>query len=288
MLAEALAGGRQWLGMGESARLLDCYGIAVPGWLAAADPAGAGEAAERLGGRVALKAQGAGIMHKTELGAVRVGLAGAAEVCAGREGGGRRPCQGQASSPRLSSCRAWSRAGWSCLVGVVADPVFGPVLACGAGGIQAELLKDVAVRVCPLGPEEAGEMIRSLATFPLLSGFRGGPKADLDALKALLLRVERDGRRPPRDCRAGSQSGHGWRRQRHRGRRQDQGEGHRPAAAVAEHMGMRWAPRRRLGSFRSHTEPRSVLPADGAEILRVVVRSLACKESGSKTQRPGW
>jgi acyl-CoA synthetase (NDP forming) len=79
--------------------------------------------------------------------------------------------------------------GTELLVGVVSDPVFGPVLACGAGGTQAELLKDVAVRICPLNRQEAGEMVRSLAVYPLLTGYRGAPGADLGALEDLLLRI---------------------------------------------------------------------------------------------------
>jgi acyl-CoA synthetase (NDP forming) len=75
------------------------------------------------------------------------------------------------------------------LVGVVHDASFGPVLACGAGGTAAELLKDVAVRITPLTDLDAAEMVRSLATFPLLEGYRGAPKADVAALEDLLLRV---------------------------------------------------------------------------------------------------
>jgi len=63
------------------------------------------------------------------------------------------------------------------------------VLACGAGGTQAELLRDVTVRICPLSPSEAAEMVRSLAVYPLLTGFRGAPEADLPALEELILRV---------------------------------------------------------------------------------------------------
>ena len=79
--------------------------------------------------------------------------------------------------------------GTELLIGVVSDPLFGPVLACGAGGIQAELLKDVAVRICPLSAREASEMIRSLAIYPLLTGFRGAAGADLAALEGVLLRI---------------------------------------------------------------------------------------------------
>ena len=80
-------------------------------------------------------------------------------------------------------------SGVELLVGVVNDATFGPVLACGAGGTQAELLKDVSVRICPITQDEASEMLRSLATFPLLTGFRGSPGVDLDAVHELLLRV---------------------------------------------------------------------------------------------------
>ena len=75
------------------------------------------------------------------------------------------------------------------LVGVVHDPQFGPVVACGAGGVQVELLKDVSVRLSPLSNDDASEMIRELKTYPLLTGFRGSPPVDVAALEQGLLRV---------------------------------------------------------------------------------------------------
>jgi acyl-CoA synthetase (NDP forming) len=75
------------------------------------------------------------------------------------------------------------------LVGVTHDPQFGPVVACGAGGVQVELIKDISVRLTPVTPEDASEMIRGLKTYPLLDGFRGGPKYDVAALEEGLLRV---------------------------------------------------------------------------------------------------
>ena len=80
-------------------------------------------------------------------------------------------------------------AGVEMLVGVVHDALFGPVVACGAGGVTAELLKDVAVRITPLTDRDAAQMVTSLRTFPLLDGFRGAPKADIDSLEQVLLRV---------------------------------------------------------------------------------------------------
>lgn len=75
------------------------------------------------------------------------------------------------------------------LLGVVHDPQFGPVVACGAGGVQVELLKDVSVRLTPLSNEDAAEMIRELKTYPLLEGFRGSVAADVAALEDGLLRL---------------------------------------------------------------------------------------------------
>jgi acyl-CoA synthetase (NDP forming) len=80
-------------------------------------------------------------------------------------------------------------AGVEMLVGVVNDPSFGPVVACGAGGTAVELLRDVEVRIIPLSDVDAAAMVRSLATFPLLDGYRGAPPADVAALEDLLLRV---------------------------------------------------------------------------------------------------
>ncbi len=188
VLAGALETGGEWLGTEEIAQLLDCYGIAMPRWRVATDPAEAGTAAEELGGRVALKAQGPAILHKTELGAVSVGLEGSAEVS--REAKAIDERLGHAGIERESFLvQEMSDGGAELLVGVVSDPMFGPVLACGAGGTQAELLGDMGVRICPITGADAAETIRSLATFPLLTGFRGGPEADLGALEDLLLRV---------------------------------------------------------------------------------------------------
>jgi acyl-CoA synthetase (NDP forming) len=75
------------------------------------------------------------------------------------------------------------------LVGMVNDRLFGPVIACGAGGTTAELQKDVAIRLTPLTDREAGEMVRSLRMFPLLDGYRGRPRLDVRALEEILLRV---------------------------------------------------------------------------------------------------
>jgi acetyl coenzyme A synthetase (ADP forming)-like protein len=188
IIAAALKGEDAWLGAEEIAALLDCYGIRMPDWQLAADPAAAAHAAEELGTPVALKAQGPQILHKSEIGAIRTGLQDATAVA----GAAVQIDEALAAAGlRRASFLVQSMAEGSVemLVGIANDPAFGPVLACGAGGTRAELHPDIAVRICPVCAAEAGEMLRSLATFPLLTGFRGEPAVDLLALEELLERV---------------------------------------------------------------------------------------------------
>ncbi len=188
VLARALEREGEWLAPAETAELLDCYGIATPPWRLAADPAAAAHAAEELGGPVALKAQGPEILHKSDLGAVRTGLADPTAV-AGAAVQMDEALAAAAVEREGFLVQAMAGDGIELLVGIAEDPGFGPVLACGAGGTRAELARDLAVRICPVTAEEAAEMIRSLALFPLLRGYRGEPAADLAALEQLLLRV---------------------------------------------------------------------------------------------------
>jgi acyl-CoA synthetase (NDP forming) len=188
LIAEALESGEEWMQMDDASRLLRCYGIPIPAWRIARDPSAAGEAADQLGSSVALKAQGAGLLHKSEMGAIRARLSGGGQVRQAAEemdaavaaAGGKR---------EYFVIQAMAEPGQELLVGVVEDPTFGPVLACGAGGTQAELIKDVSVRICPITRGDASQMLRSLSTFPLLTGYRGRPPVDLETLENLLLRV---------------------------------------------------------------------------------------------------
>ena len=75
------------------------------------------------------------------------------------------------------------------IVGLTQDPSFGPLIMFGLGGIQVELIKDVAFRIHPLTDVDARDMVRSIKGFPLLTGWRGSPPTDIEALEQLLLRV---------------------------------------------------------------------------------------------------
>ena len=186
--ARALAGGAGWLEPGDVASLLSCYGLSPAEYRVAETPEEAAVRAGELGAPVALKLVAPGLVHKTEASAVRLGLEGEdAVTSAAREMAERVAAAGHVVQGFL--VQRMVSTGVEMLVGVVHDPVFGPVVACGAGGTAVELLKDVAVRITPLTDVDASEMVRSLATFPLLDGYRGAPRADVAALEDVLLRV---------------------------------------------------------------------------------------------------
>lgn len=143
----------------------------------------AADAAQSVGGTVALKVVSADLPHKTEAGGVMLGLEGAAAVQAAYRELQARVAQRRPDATRDGALVArMVQGGTECIAGVRQDPVFGPVLLVGLGGIHAELLRDVAVRVLPVDREEALAMVRELRAFAVLDGARGRPPADLDGL----------------------------------------------------------------------------------------------------------
>ena len=187
VIAEALARREEWMSSESAAQLLACYGVPLVETRHAGTPDAAAHAAAELGSAVALKAIAPGVLHKSDVGGVRLGLLPnavqrAAEQMAGDFEAAGHPLTGFQLQPMVP-------AGVEMIVGVVQDEHFGPVLACGAGGTATELLKDVSVRITPITRGEAGAMVRSLRTYPLLDGYRGAPKTDVAALIDVLLRV---------------------------------------------------------------------------------------------------
>lgn len=188
LLARAQPDRDGWLDPAQVAQLLACYGLPMVDQEFVATPEEAAAAAERIGGAVALKGISPGIVHKTEAGLVRLGLTGAEAVrMAADEMAATLAAQGR-PSPSFVVQRMVS-GGVEMIVGIVHDPQFGPVVACGAGGVLVELIKDLTVRLTPISPEDAAEMLRGLKTYPLLQGYRGSPPCDVGALQDILLRV---------------------------------------------------------------------------------------------------
>jgi acyl-CoA synthetase (NDP forming) len=77
------------------------------------------------------------------------------------------------------------------IIGVTQDPLFGPLIAFGLGGVLVEILADMCFRIAPLTDRDAAEMIRSIRGYRLLAGYRGQPPADLEAIQDSLLRISR-------------------------------------------------------------------------------------------------
>jgi acetyl coenzyme A synthetase (ADP forming)-like protein len=187
IVAESLAGGG-WLVPDRVAALLAAYGVSQVEARIAATPAAVGRCAAELGGPVAIKAIAPGLVHKADVGGVRLGLDGpTAATRAAREIGASLRAAGHV--PVGYVVQAMAPAGVEILVGAVGDPDFGPVVACAAGGGNVELLGDVQTRLAPLSRADATEMLTALRTYPLLDGYRGAPRADVPALQDVLVRV---------------------------------------------------------------------------------------------------
>jgi acetyl coenzyme A synthetase (ADP forming)-like protein len=185
IVAESLEDGGGWLSPERALALLGCYGIPVARWVRAATPDEAAAGARQIGTKVVLKAVGP--LHKTDAGAVKLGLSGPDAVL--DEAAAMQRRLEESGTPSDGFLLQEVVDGHEMLVGVAFDPTFGPVVVCGAGGTAAELLRDVSVRVTPLTDVDASEMVRSLRTFPILSGYRGAPPSDVASLEELILRV---------------------------------------------------------------------------------------------------
>jgi len=187
ILAEALTRREQWMSGEAAGELLACYGVPLVETRYAGSPEEAGHAAHELGTAVAVKAVAPGVLHKTDAGGVRLGVKPNAVERAAEQMA--RDFEKAGHPVARFQLQPMVPQGVEMIVGVVQDEHFGPVIACGAGGTATELMKDVSVRITPITHRDAVQMVRSLRTFPLLDGYRGAPKADVDALVDVLLRV---------------------------------------------------------------------------------------------------
>jgi len=188
IIAQALGADEQWLGPAHLAALLDCYGLPLLPAHVVRGARDAVEAAADLAGPVALKALVGGLLRRGEIGAVRLGLHSGAEI---RRAASEIRAAVTAAGHRLEGfvVQPMTQAGVDLLVGVAHDVSFGPVIVCGPGGATAELMGDAAARITPLTDTDAREMLAGLRSFPLLSGYRGSPPCDIEAIVDVLLRL---------------------------------------------------------------------------------------------------
>jgi acyl-CoA synthetase (NDP forming) len=169
--------------------VLNAFGLPLLPAVAARTEEDAAALAALIGYPVVLKVSSPTILHKTEAGAVAVNLANDAAVrSAFRQLAARVPAVVEPGSDSTITVQPMV-TGVETLVGVTTDPLFGPLVAFGLGGIHVEVLRDVAFRIAPLTDTDADDLMRSVRSFPLLQGHRGQPPVDIEALRELVLRV---------------------------------------------------------------------------------------------------
>ncbi|WP_207061168.1 acetate--CoA ligase family protein [Motiliproteus sp. SC1-56] len=174
----------------EAKQLLRTYGVDVPKELILRSADEIDQAAEFGDTPLAMKVVSKDILHKSDAGGVKLNLVGADALRAAREA-------------ILASCKVYkadaeiegvlvtpmARKGTEVIIGTSRDPIFGPVLMFGLGGIFVEILKDVAFRAVPLSRDDARSMVEQIKARKILEGARGEPPVDKEALVALLLNI---------------------------------------------------------------------------------------------------
>jgi len=179
-----------WLWAREIADLLDCYGIRFAETLMAETAAEAAASASKVGFPVAVKLASPTIVHKTDVGGVKLDLRSESEVEKAFQDIRARLAEiGRQHEMEGVTVQRMVRGGIEAIVGMTQDPSFGPLIMFGLGGIYAELMKDIAVRLHPLTDLDARELVGSIKMAKLFEGFRGSPPADTKALEDLLLRL---------------------------------------------------------------------------------------------------
>jgi acetyltransferase len=185
ILAQTKAPG--FLSLTQALKVLTALGLALPAWETAANPGEAAAAAERMGFPVVLKLAAPSLVHKTEAGGVVLDLRDKAAV----ERGFARLAE--VARSHLPAYEAWQvvvmsqvTGGREVLLGARRDEAFGPVVVFGAGGVDTEILDDVALRVAPVSAAQARDLMAETRMGRILAGTRGQPAADLDSLSQAL------------------------------------------------------------------------------------------------------
>ena len=192
LIAQARAAGRPALDEQAGKQVLANFGVAVPKSLVIQDVTGVASACAHLRPPLALKVVSPDILHKSDAGGVKVGLAGAREV--------EDAVRAMMKLPAIANARIdgflleeMAPAGQEVVIGGLLDPQFGPMVMVGLGGIFVEVLADVAFRICPITRIDAGEMLDELKGAALLTGARGRKPVSRAAIVDALLKVGGEG-----------------------------------------------------------------------------------------------
>ena len=174
----------------ESKKLLEDAGIATTGREIAKSQDEAVELAKKIGFPVVLKVLSPDIIHKSDVGGVKLGLTSEDEVKSGYD---ELIVNAKKVSENITGIGVQSMAapGVEIIIGMTKDPQFGPALMFGLGGVFVEILKDVSFRIVPIEARDADEMIREIKGYPMLEGYRGSPPADISKIQELLLSMSK-------------------------------------------------------------------------------------------------
>jgi acetyl coenzyme A synthetase (ADP forming)-like protein len=184
--------GPGWLSPAEVRELLSAYGIRSPRTELVRTAGEAAAAAERIGGRLALKLASRHIVHKTDVGGVVLNLSSPEEVRGAFEAMQQNlAARGLLDEMEGAVVQEMVTGGVETYVGVTQAPGFGALVGFGIGGVNVELWRDVAFRVHPLTDVDAREMLEQIRGKPLLDGFRGAPGVDKTAVVDAIVRVDR-------------------------------------------------------------------------------------------------
>jgi acetyltransferase len=190
IIDEVLSAGRVSIGDAEARSILTAYGLEIPASKLAETADLAVEFANEMGYPVVLKIASPDILHKTDVGGVKVDLENATDV---RDAFDLITYRAQRYLPeaRIWGCLVQKMVpkGLEVLIGMNRDPQFGPLVTFGLGGIYVETLKDVSFRVAPFSPAEAHEMLKEIRASALLEGVRGEPPVDHEVLVDAILRI---------------------------------------------------------------------------------------------------
>lgn len=174
----------------ESRALLEEYGISLPEAILAHSPEEAIEAARKMSYPLAMKVVSPDIIHKSDAGGIKLDLKGERDMeKAFKEilnNAGKVTTKERVLGTLISPMAA---KGQECIIGMIRDPQFGPVIMFGLGGIFVEVLKDVSFRVAPLAEEDIDEMIKEIKGYKILTGIRGEKPKDIEAIKNILAKL---------------------------------------------------------------------------------------------------
>ena len=180
--------GRTLLTEVEAKEVLKEAGINVVDTKLAKDKAEARSIAKAMGYPIVLKIVSPDIIHKSDVGGVKLGLQDDAAIGAAYD---EIIAAAKKASPNANvhgvSVQPMAKQGIEIILGMSKDPQFGPVLMFGLGGIFVEVLKDVAFRIVPLTPRDASQMVREIKGFPVLEGYRGQDAADLAKIEEAIM-----------------------------------------------------------------------------------------------------